>query len=184
MKQIMLFLLIILCSTSGAVAETYKWTNDQGVVGFTDDPSMIPSQYRSKALKGENTTIRSTKVQKELRKKKGTKRQGEIRKPRILVPAGSSLPKSAPPSIQQQPNNGHPGGDQIDPTPPSMKQPIPAPLGDQPKPTPVGMKQPMPVPLGEQPTPTPLGMTQPIPEPLGDQPTPTPLGMEQPIPKQ
>lgn len=183
MKRIMILLLIILCSAAVAVAETYKWTNDQGVVGFTDDPSMIPSQYRSKALKGENTTIRSTKVQKELRKKKGTKRQGEIRKLRILVPTGNSRTKSAPLLIQQ-PDKGHPGGDQIDPTPPSMKQPIPAPLGDQPKPTPAGMKQPIPEPLGEQPTPTPLGMTQPKPEPLGDQPTPTPLGMEQPTPKQ
>ena len=181
MKQIMILLLIILCSAAVAVAETYKWTSDQGVVGFTDDPSMIPSQYRSKALKGENTTNRSTKVRKELRKKKATKRQ--IRKLRILVQAGSSLPQSAPLLIQQ-PSKGHPGGDQIDPTPPSMKQPIPAPLGDQPKPTPAGMKQPIPEPLGEQPTPTPLGMTQPKPEPLGDQPTPTPLGMEQPTPKQ
>ncbi len=181
MKQIMIFFLIILCSAAVAVAETYKWTNDQGVVGFTDDPSMIPSKHRSKALKGENTTIRSTKVQKEQRLKKMPKRQ--VRKLRILVPAGGSRPQAAPLLIQQ-PGKGHPGGDQIDPTPPSMKQPIPAPLGDQPKPTPVGMKQPIPEPLGEQPTPTPLGMTQPKPEPLGDQPTPTPLGMEQPTPKQ
>jgi septin family protein len=30
--------------------EVFKWTDSKGTVHFTDDPSLIPEQYRSKAL--------------------------------------------------------------------------------------------------------------------------------------
>jgi len=30
--------------------EVFKWTDSRGTVHFTDDPSLIPEQYRSKAL--------------------------------------------------------------------------------------------------------------------------------------
>ncbi|MDD2582496.1 MAG: DUF4124 domain-containing protein [Desulfuromonadaceae bacterium] len=170
MKRTMILPLLILCSAAVADAETYKWTDDQGVVSFTDDPALIPSRYRSKALKGEDNTSRNRT--RELEEKR--------LRDELTIPDRLQSPPARP--GMHQPLKGHPGGNQIDPTPPSMKQPIPEPLGDQPIATPQGMKQPKPVPLGVQPAPTPPGMRQPKPAPLGDQPTPTPLGMEQPTP--
>jgi hypothetical protein len=171
MKRTMILPLLILCSAALADAETYKWTDDKGVVSFTDNPALIPSRYRSKALRVEDNTIRSPREQEEKRL------QDELETP----DRAQSPP--APPGMQQ-PIKGHLSGDQTDPAPPSMQQPTPAPLGDQPTPTPPGMKQPTPAPLGDQPTPTQPGMKQPKPAPLGDQPKPTPLGMEQPVPAQ
>ena len=183
MKRIMILLLLILCSVAAVDAETYKWIDSKGVVSFTDDPAMIPSRYRNKALMGEYNSIRSTKVQQHQKTQKKKKRQVKHRPPRIATTSDRVQTKPVPLGMWQ-PLKGHLGGDQINPAPPSMKQPLSAPLGDQPTPTPLGMKQPKPAPLGDQPTPTPPGMKQPKPEPLGDQPTPTPLGMEQPTPAQ
>ena len=54
MKRAIILSLLVLCSAAVANAETYKWTDDQGVVSSTDDPAQIPSRYRSKALKVED----------------------------------------------------------------------------------------------------------------------------------
>lgn len=166
MKRNMILPLLILCGATVADAETYKWTDDQGVVSFTDDPALIPSRYRSKALKGKDSRARELE-EKRLRDE-------------LAIPDRLQSPPARPET--HQPLKGHPDGNQTDPTSPSMKQPIPAPLGDQPIATPLGMKQPKPVPLGIQPAATPPGMRQPKPAPLGKQPTPTPSGMEQPAP--
>lgn len=60
-------LMLILCCAFSANAETYSWTDEKGVVSFTDDPLLIPSKYRAKARKGEDITIRNPKVQQELK---------------------------------------------------------------------------------------------------------------------
>jgi Fe-Mn family superoxide dismutase len=57
MKRTIILSLLILCSVAVADAETYKWTDDQGVVRSSDDPAQIPSRYRSKALMVEDLPI-------------------------------------------------------------------------------------------------------------------------------
>jgi len=57
MKRTIILSLLILCSAAVADAETYKWTDDQGVVSSTDDPAQILSRYRSKALKVEDIPL-------------------------------------------------------------------------------------------------------------------------------
>lgn len=153
MKRTIILTLLVLCSAAMADAETYKWTDGQGVVSFTDNPALIPHRYRSKALKMKDKPTAREQEEKTLQYE-------------LTTPPDVTTDESVKPT----------------PAPPSMKQPIPEPLGDQPKPTPPGMKQPMPAPLGDQPSPTPPGMKQPIPAPTGVQPKATPLGMEQPAP--
>ncbi len=167
-----IFMLLVLCSAAVADAETYKWINDRGVVGFTDNPALIPHKYRNKAFKSPKA--KSTTAARE--------REEKILQNELMTPPADSVQSPPASPVMQQTNNGPLGGSQADPAPPSMKQPVPAPPGDQPKPTPAGMKQPIPAPSGDQPTPTPAGMIQPMPAPLGDQPKATPLGMEQPTP--
>jgi hypothetical protein len=180
MKPTLLFLLLILCGAAMAHAETYKWINKQGVISFTDDPAKIPSRYRDKALRGDSIN-QSLKVHQDLGKQEKKKRLKNLKPPRTVTSPVSGQPAPASQEMLQS-FKGHSSGDQINPAPPSMKQPVPGPLGEQPTPTPLGMKQPIPAPLGDQPTATPLGMKQPTPAPLGDQPKPTPAGMEQPTP--
>lgn len=161
MKPTMLFPLLLLCGATIVNAETYRWTDAQGVVSYTDNPALIPARYRSKAISGAKITNRNLKVQKQQRDQEEKKLQDELAEPQTVTTIGEG---------------------QSSPASPSMKQPIPAPLGDQPKATPLGMKQPLAAEPGDQPTETPLGMKQPIPAALGDQPTETPAGMKQPVP--
>lgn len=180
MKRTMILPLLILCSAVAADAGTYKWIDGQGVVNFTDDPALIPPQYRSKAVKFEGGTSRDPKVLQELKEEVERPRQDRSTPPRSVTTADSE--QTTPLATErQQEIKGHLGGDQTDPTPPSITQPLPLPLGAQPKPIPPG-EQPKPIPPGEQPKPVPSGMEQPQPIPLGDQPKSMPAGMEQPTP--
>jgi hypothetical protein len=183
MKRTMITLLLALMSVGTSGAETYKWTDNHGVVSFTDDPALIPSRYRSKAQKVKDVNVLSPREKLELKRQKEKRSVNQPATRRNTTKPVNVQPVPVPQGMQQT-IRGHLGGDQIDPAPPSMKQPIPAALGDQPKPASPGMKQPIPVPTGVQPKPEPPGMIQPTPVPLGKQPTPTPLGMEQPTPKQ
>lgn len=196
MKRFMFYLLMILCSAAVSDAEIYTWTNEQGVVTFTDNPALIPSDFSSRSQSGGIVTIQTHN----LRKVPGTQGRKPGRKHMQAIipgnrvkstvaaqPRQKQLPQRASvhlPLDMQSEVKGHLGGDQTDPAPPSMKQPEPLPMGDQPKAASPGMKQPKPVPLGDQPPPTSPGMKQPKSEPTGDQPPPTSSGMEQPDSKQ
>jgi hypothetical protein len=211
MKKAMILPVLILCSAAAADGGTYKWADDQGVVSFTDNPALIPSRYRSKAVKVEDDTNLDPKVLQELREEVEKPRQDKTATPRAVTaadseqaapatpgrqqeikghlggdqkdPAPQSVKKSLPVTPgRQQEIKGHLGGDQTDPTPPSMTQPKALPLGDQPKPTPAGMEQPKPIQPGDQPKPVPAGMEQPKQIPPGEQPKAAPSGMEQPTP--
>lgn len=139
MNRTLLLSLLILCSAAVADAETYNWTDDQGVVNFTDDPGQIPAKYRSKALKKvKDITVPSPTRQQE----------EKVLKDELTTPRSVTTPESGPPPAP--PDSGPP------PAPPDMQQPtpapVPAPLGDQPVPAPLG-DQSIPVPLGDPPAP-------------------------------
>jgi hypothetical protein len=50
-KMLILFILLIFISPAYA-ATTYKWIDEKGVVGFTDDFSIIPPAYRDQVSPG------------------------------------------------------------------------------------------------------------------------------------
>jgi hypothetical protein len=83
MSRIAIVLVLVLCSVPSVNAETYRWTDDKGVANFSDDPGMIPAKYRLKAQKGEDITIRSPKVQQELKEQEERARQQESSRARI-----------------------------------------------------------------------------------------------------
>jgi hypothetical protein len=120
----MILPLLILCSAATADGGTYKWTDYQGVVSFTDNPVLIPSRYRGKAVKAENDTNRDLKVLQELREEVEKPNQDKSATSRVVTTADSE--QAAPPAAgKQQEIKGHLGGDQTDPTPTSMEQPTP-----------------------------------------------------------
>jgi|GEM_PF-2841878 len=181
MKLNIIITLLMLCVAAVANAEIYTWTNSQGTVIFTDNPTQIPARYSGSTRNGDVVSIQTIDTQKFskqplARKPQAAKSRYRTTKPMAVVKPG---PKPVPLAFQSE-IKGHLGGDQIDPAPPSMKQPKPLPIGDQPKEMDPGMKQPKPLPMGDQPKAMPAGMKQPRSEPTGKQPPPTSSGMEQP----
>jgi uncharacterized protein DUF4124 len=112
MNRIVIVLIMILYSVLTANADTYTWTDNTGVVNFTDDPGLIPPKYRVKAKKGEDITIRNPNVQQELKEREERARQEEINRPRI-VPTPDYVP-----SPQQQPAVAEPPKPASDELPP------------------------------------------------------------------
>ena len=101
MKRTILISFLILGSTLTATAETYRWTDDRGVVNFSDDSSSIPRRYRNKVKTLEDITIRNPGIQQELKEQEEKARQEEKNTPKI-VQTPDSLPSPAPqPQINQ-----------------------------------------------------------------------------------
>jgi Domain of unknown function (DUF4124) len=98
MNRIAFAIVMILCSVMYANADTYTWTDDQGVVSFSDNPDQIPPRYRAKAKKGDDITIRNPKVQQELKEQKERALQ-ENSLPRI-APSPDYIPPPVPPPLE------------------------------------------------------------------------------------
>jgi hypothetical protein len=106
----------VLCSVMSANADTYKWTDDKGVVNFADDPGLIPPKYRAKAKKGEDITISSPKVQQELKEQEDRARIEESNRPRI-IPTPDYVPP--PPPVAESPG---PATDELPPGRPKSQR--------------------------------------------------------------
>lgn len=100
MKRTGIVLTMILGNVMYASADTYTWTDDKGTVNFTDDSTLIPSKYRSKATKGEDITIRNPKVQQELKEQEERAREDEINRPRIVPAPDIVLPPKQLPKVE------------------------------------------------------------------------------------
>jgi hypothetical protein len=48
MKKLLILLILLTFASSGNAATTYKWVDEKGVLGFTDDLTVIPPEYRDK----------------------------------------------------------------------------------------------------------------------------------------
>lgn len=118
MYRIAIALAMVLCSVLYASADTYTWTDDKGVVNFTDDPSMIPRKYKGKLKKGEDITIRNPKVQQELKEQEERARQEELNRPRFVpMPDAPQSPK--PPPMAEPPK---PAADELPPGRPKSQR--------------------------------------------------------------
>ncbi len=103
--------MMILGSVMYASADTYTWTDDKGVISFTDDPGLIPPRYREKAKKGEDITTRSPKVQQEIKEQEERARQEEINRPRIIL-TPDYVPTPYTPPVVESPK---PAADELPP---------------------------------------------------------------------
>ena len=50
MKKSLLLVFLLIFLASPVNGEVYKWTDSKGTVHFTDDPSLIPEEYRPKSF--------------------------------------------------------------------------------------------------------------------------------------
>ena len=54
---LIIFTLVLLLVTIPSQAIVYQWLDEQGNVGFTDNPDSIPEKYRQSATRLDGTTI-------------------------------------------------------------------------------------------------------------------------------
>lgn len=106
MKRTILISTLILGSALFAAGETYKWTDDRGVIHFSDDNSNIPRRYRSRVKTMEDITIRNPSIQQGL-KEREEKASKEEKEKQHSEPAPSPPPPPAPsvaplPTVQPQ----------------------------------------------------------------------------------
>ena len=102
MKRTILISALILGSALFAAGETYKWTDDRGVIHFSDDSSSIPRRYRNRVKTMEDITIRNPGVQLDLKEREEKARQGEKETSRT-APAPGSAPAPVPQTQITQP---------------------------------------------------------------------------------
>jgi len=87
MNLMVIVLVVVLGTVLTSNAETYSWTDDRGVVSFTDNPAQIPPRYRVKAKKSEDITISNPKVQQELKdQEERARREESSRTPVVVTP--------------------------------------------------------------------------------------------------
>ena len=184
MKKILIILPLILFCSTVIYADIYTWTDDQGTVIYTDNPTLIPVRSSDITFEGPKTSLRILKKQKEIRKHGKSWSQAVIPGNRTKSVASTIARQKVVPLEMQSEIKGHLGGDQKDPAPPSMKQPLSISPGPQPPTVSPGMEQPKPLDMGTQPALSSPGMKQPRPVPTGAQPPPVSAGMEQPDSKQ
>ena len=48
MKQVLILLILLAFTSSAYAATTYRWIDEKGVFGFTDDFSIVPPEYRDR----------------------------------------------------------------------------------------------------------------------------------------
>ena len=46
MRKLVILLILLAFASPAYAATTYRWTDEKGVLGFTDDPGVIPPEYR------------------------------------------------------------------------------------------------------------------------------------------
>lgn len=103
MKRTTVVLYLILCGVTTAVGATYQWTDDKGVINYTDDLNSVPSKYRSTVKKRDDITTRDPKVRQELLEQERRARQDELNSPRI-----QPSPNVAPPLRRPHSSNVRP----------------------------------------------------------------------------
>lgn len=184
MKRTLLIPLLILYCATVVNAEIYSWTDEQGTVIYTDNPARMTDRTSDRTQAGKNKAIPVPKQHMQIKKHGKKWSQAVIPTNRAKSVAETIAQQKVVPLEMQSEIKGHLGGDQKDPAPPSMKQPLPISPGPQPPPVSPGMEQPKPLDMGPQPVPSSPGMVPPKPVSTGDQPLPTSSGMEQPDSKQ
>jgi hypothetical protein len=163
MKQILIIPLLILYCATVVNADIYTWTDDQGTVTYTDNPALIPVHSSGLTQAGTKTSLRIPKKQKEIRKHGKSWSQAVIPGNRSKVVAATIAQQKVVPLEMQSEIKEHLGGDQNDPAPPSMNQPLSISSGSQPPPVSPGMEQSKPLDMGTQPALSSPGMKKPQP---------------------
>ena len=85
MKRALILPLLIICSAAAVDAATYKWTNDKGVVSFTDNLDEVPAKFRQGVIKQEDITTRNPRIREEVKQQEERAQQEEASHPPMAI---------------------------------------------------------------------------------------------------
>jgi Domain of unknown function (DUF4124) len=97
MNTLIMTTFLVLSAAVAADAATYRWTDSQGVIHFTDSFESVPSEYRHKVVKEEDITIRNPQIREEVRQEEERARQEEASRLRTMPAPESVVPP--PPQV-------------------------------------------------------------------------------------
>ena len=102
MKIVIIAVIALCCTASGGNAATYRWTDDQGVVNFTDSLDAVPAKYRHKVLKEPDITIRDPQIGEEVKRQEEKARREQASQPPVITTPDyvPSPPEVAPPKVE------------------------------------------------------------------------------------
>lgn len=120
LKYMLLVVFVLMWMVPVAIAQTYRWTDRQGVMHFTDNLKSIPPAYRKRVISEEDITIQNPKVMKELKEQEERARQEELNKTPIPVTPDYVPPTPAVPPQQVTPPKSV--GDELPPGRPKSQR--------------------------------------------------------------
>lgn len=102
MRAFIIAAVILWCAATGADAQTYRWTDDQGVVNFTDSMEAVPPKYRHKVVKGADITTSDPRIKEEVERQEERARREEASPPTVVTTPDyvPSPPEVAPPRAE------------------------------------------------------------------------------------
>jgi hypothetical protein len=110
MKILIMTVCVIFLNTLTAAAQTYRWTDAQGGMHFTDRLESVPAKYRHKVATEADITTRDPKIRDEVRQEEERARQEEASRPRI-----ATTPDYVPPPPPVQLTPAIPASDELPP---------------------------------------------------------------------
>ena len=102
MRSLAIAAVALCCTVTGASALTYRWTDDNGEVNFTDSLETVPARYRHKAVKEPDITTSDPRIREEVRQQEERARQEEASQPPVVTTPDYVPPplKVAPPKVE------------------------------------------------------------------------------------
>lgn len=102
MRTLTIAAVTLFCAATGANALTYRWTDDQGVVNFTDSLEAVPAKYRHKVVKESDITTSDPRIREEVRQEEERARQEEKTRPPVVTTPDyvPPPPEVAPPKVE------------------------------------------------------------------------------------
>jgi hypothetical protein len=104
MNAFIMTAILVLSTAVAADAATYRWTDSQGVIHFTDSFESVPSEYLHKIVKEEDITIRNPQIREEVRQEEERARQEEACRSRTM-PTPESVVTPPPQVTPAKPEN-------------------------------------------------------------------------------
>ncbi|MBK5276624.1 MAG: DUF4124 domain-containing protein [Desulfuromonadales bacterium] len=95
MKICIMTVCVILSVVLTAAAETYRWTDAQGGLHYTDSLESVPAKLRQKVVTEPDITIRDPKIKEEARQREERIRQEEASRPQVITKP-DNVPAPAP----------------------------------------------------------------------------------------
>ncbi|WP_168206077.1 DUF4124 domain-containing protein [Geobacter sp. FeAm09] len=103
MKIVAMAAIALCCAAAGGNAATYRWTDDQGVLNFTDSLETVPAKYRHRVLKGPDITTRDPRISEEVKQQEERARQEQAAQPPVATTPDympAQPPEAAPAKVE------------------------------------------------------------------------------------